>query len=327
MTTRPRSLALITALLGGAVVAATQPAQAQTYPSRTVHLVVPYAAGGTGDIVARVIADKLAPALGQSVVVENRPGASGALGTKSVVGAAPDGHTLLVGQTGEIAVNQHWSKALGYDPEKDLAPVALATIVPLALVVPGKARYSSLPEMLKVAAERGLVFASAGAATPGHFAGEVLKLKTKSNLTHVPYNGATPALNDLLGGHVDTFFSGFPAAVPHVSAGSLKLIAVSSAKRSGVAPDVPTVAEASGIRDFDITLWQGFFAPRATPKEIVARLNAEINKILVQPDVKAKLLEAGADVTPISVEQFAEFMKAESEKFLQIIKQAGLKPE
>ena len=327
MTTRPRSLALITALLGGAVVAATQPAQAQTYPSRTVHLVVPYAAGGTGDIVARVIADKLAPALGQSVVVENRPGASGALGTKSVVGAAPDGHTLLVGQTGEIAVNQHWSKALGYDPEKDLAPVALATIVPLALVVPGKARYSSLPEMLKVAAERGLVFASAGAATPGHFAGEVLKLKTKSNLTHVPYNGATPALNDLLGGHVDMFFSGFPAAVPHVSAGSLKLIAVSSAKRSGVAPDVPTVAEASGIRDFDITLWQGFFAPRATPKEIVARLNAEINKILVQPDVKAKLLEAGADVTPISVEQFAEFMKAESEKFLQIIKQAGLKPE
>ena len=327
MSMRPRSLALITALLAGAVIAATPPAQAQTYPSRTVHLVVPYTAGGTGDIVARVIADKLAPALGQSVVVENRPGASGALGTKSVIAAAPDGHTLLLGQTGEIAINQHWSKNLGYDPEKDLAPVALATIVPLALVVPGKARYSSLPEMLKVAAERGLVFASAGAATPGHFAGEVLKLKTKSNLTHVPYNGATPALNDLLGGHVDMFFSGFPAAVPHVSAGTLKLIAVSSAKRSGVAPDVPTVAEASGIRDFDITLWQGFFAPRATPKEIVARLNAEINKILVQPDVKAKLLEAGADVTPISVEQFAEFMKAESEKFLQIIKQAGLKPE
>ena len=181
--------------------------------------------------------------------------------------------------------------------------------------------------MLKVAAERGLVFASAGAATPGHFAGEVLKLKTKSNLTHVPYNGATPALNDLLGGHVDMFFSGFPAAVPHVSAGSLKLIAVSSAKRSGVAPDVPTVAEASGIRDFDITLWQGFFAPRATPKDIVVRLNTEINKVLALPDVKAKLLEAGADVTPISVDAFATFMKSESAKFLQIIKEAGLKPE
>src|SRR5205823_2050323 len=144
--------------------------------------------------------------------------------------------------------------------------------------------------------------------------------------THVPYNGAGPALNDLLGAHVDMFFSGFPAAVPHVSAGTLKLIAVSSATRSGVAPDVPTVAEASGIKDFDITLWQGFFAPRATPKEIVARLNTEINKVLALPDVKAKLLEAGADVTPISVDQFAAFMKTVSEKFLLIIKHAGLKP-
>jgi len=327
MTMLSRSRATLMTMLAVAITAAAFPASAQTYPSRTVHVVVPYAAGGTGDIVARVIADKLAPALGQSVVVENRPGASGALGTKSVIAAAPDGHTLLMGQTGEIAINQHWSKNLGYDPDKDLLPDALATIVPLALVVPGKARYATVSEMVKAASERGLVFASSGAATPGHFAGEVLKLKTKSNLTHVPYNGAGPALNDLLGAHVDMFFSGFPAAVPHVSAGTLKLIAVSSAKRSGVAPDVPTVAEASGIKDFDITLWQGFFAPRGTPKEIVARLNTEINKILVQPDVKAKLLEAGADVTPISVDQFAAFMKTESEKFLQIIKQAGLKPE
>jgi tripartite-type tricarboxylate transporter receptor subunit TctC len=289
--------------------------------------VVAYAAGGTGDIVARVIADKLAGALGQSVVVENRPGASGAIASKGVAAAAPDGYTLLVGQTGEIAVNQHWNKSLGYDPEKDLQPVALATIVPLALVVPGKAAYSTVAEMLQVSANRGLSFASAGAATPGHFAGEVLRLKTKSNLTHVPYNGATPALNDLLGAHVDLFFSGFPPAVPHVKAGSLKLLAVSSAKRSGVAPDVPTVAEASGIAGFDITLWQGIFAPRGTPAQLVARLNSEINKVLLQPDVKAKLLEAGAEVMPISVDQFGSFVKSESEKFLQIIKEAGLKPE
>jgi tripartite-type tricarboxylate transporter receptor subunit TctC len=321
----PSAGALILAL--AAISAAPACAQAQSWPTRTVHLVVAYAAGGTGDIVARVLADKLSGVLGQSVVVENRPGASGALGTKAVIGAAPDGHTLLVGQTGEIAVNQHWSKGLGYDPEKDLVPVALATIVPLALVVPGKARYGNVAEMLKAATERGLTFASSGAATPGHFAGEVLKLKTGSNLTHVPYNGAGPALNDLLGGHVDMFFSGFPAAVPHVAAGSLKLIAVSSAARSGVAPDVPTVAEASGIRDFDITLWQGFFAPRGTPAEIVTRLNAEINRLLAQPDVKAKLLDAGADVTPRTVAQFADFMKAESDKYLQIIKQAGLKAE
>ena len=213
------------------------PAAAQPFPSKTVHLVVPYAAGGTGDIVARVVADKLAQALGQSVVVENRPGASGALGSKAVASAPPDGHTLLVGQTGEMAINQHWAKNLGYEPEKDLAPVALATVVPLALVVPGKATYSTVAEMLTTSKTRGLAFASAGTATPGHFAGEVLKLRTKSNMTHVPYNGAGPALNDLLGGHVDLFFSGFPAAVPQVRAGNLKLLAVSSGRRSAATPE------------------------------------------------------------------------------------------
>ena len=169
-----------------------------------------------------------------------------------------------------------------------MQPVALATVVPLALVVPGKASYSSVAEMLAAAKARGLAFASSGAATPGHFAGEVLKLRTKSNMNHVPYNGAGPALNEILGGHVDLFFSGLPAAVPHVKAGSIKLLAVSSAKRSGFAPDVPTVAEASGIKDFDITLWQGFFAPRGTPREIVAKLQREINKMLLLPEVQGQ---------------------------------------
>lgn len=314
-------------MLAAGVVAAAAPASAQTYPSRSVTVVVAYSAGGTGDIVARVVADKLAPALGQSVVVENRAGASGAIGTRSVVAAAPDGHTLLVGQTGEIAITPHWSKAAGYDPNKDLQPVALATIVPLALVAPGKAPYSTVAEMLKASAGRGLSFASAGAGTPGHFAGEVLKLKTKANLAHVPYKGAGPALNDLLGGHVDFFFSGLPAAVPFVKAGNLKLLAVSSARRSGIAPEVPTVAEASGIADFDITLWQGFFAPRGTPKEIVARLNAEINRIIVQPDVKARFVEAGAEVTPMSVDQFTSFVSTQVQRFAAIIKDAGIKPE
>jgi tripartite-type tricarboxylate transporter receptor subunit TctC len=287
---------------------------------------VPYAAGGTGDIVARVLADRLAISLGHSVVVENRPGASGAIGTKTVASAPPDGHTILVGQTGEMAINQHWNKGLGYDPLTDLAPVALATIVPLALVVPGKATYSNVAELIATAKSRPLAFASSGTATPGHFAGEVLKLRTKSNMSHVPYNGAAPALNDILGGHVDLFFSGFPAAVPHVKAGSIKLLAVSSAKRSSVAPDVPTVAEASGIQDFDITLWQGFYLPRGTPQEIVTKLNAEINKTLQLPEVRAKLLEAGADVATMSIDEFAAFTKAESDKFLRIIKDADLKP-
>jgi tripartite-type tricarboxylate transporter receptor subunit TctC len=307
--------------------ALSQPASAQQYPSRTVRLVVPFAAGGTGDIVARVLADRLGQALGQSVVVENRPGATGAIGTKAVASAAPDGHTILVGQTGEMAINQHWSKGLGYDPVADFQPVALATIVPLALVAPGKASYSTVADMLKGSKTRGISFASAGAATPGHLSGELLKLRTKSNMTHVPYNGAGPALNDILGGHVDMFFSGFPPTVPHVKAGTMRLLAVSTAKRSSVAPDAPTVAEASGIADFDIALWQGFFAPRGTPRDIVLRLHAEINKLLAQPEVKSKLLEAGADVQTISIEAFTAFVRSESEKFQRIIRDAGLKPD
>jgi len=327
MTAGRRALAI--ALLLGGLAAQPLPVSAQTYPSRNVHLVVAYAPGGTGDVVARLIATKLSGALGHSVVVENRAGASGAIGAQSVAGAAPDGHMLLVGQTAEIAINQHWIKGLGYDPERDLQPIALASIVPLAVVVPGAAPYATLADMLNAARSggRGLSFASAGLGTPGHFAGEALKLKTKSNLTHVPYKGAGPALNDLVGAHVDLYFSGFPAAMPHVKAASLKVLAVSSAKRSAIAPEVPTVAEAAAIADFDFTLWQGFFAPRGTPPEIVARLNGAINAILAQPDIRQTLLEAGADVTPLSVDQFSAFVKTESAKYLQITKETGLKSE
>jgi tripartite-type tricarboxylate transporter receptor subunit TctC len=155
----------------------------------------------------------------------------------------------------------------------------------------------------------------------------LLKLRTKSNMNHVPYNGAGPALNDILGGHVDMFFSGLPAAVPHVKAGTIKLLAVSTAKRSTFATDVPTVAEASGIKDFDIALWQGFFAPRGTPRAIVTRLHAEINKALQLPDVQAKLLEAGAEVTTISTDEFAAFTKGESTKFARIINDGNLRPD
>jgi tripartite-type tricarboxylate transporter receptor subunit TctC len=322
-----KSRATATALLALAAIGAATPAATQSYPSRTITVIVPFSPGGTGDIVARVVAEKLGPALGQSVVVENRAGAAGTLGARAVVSAAPDGHTLLLGQTGEIAIAPHWNKAAGYDTAKDLQPIALATVVPLAMVAPANAPYSSVAELLKTAKGKGLSFASAGAGTPGHFSGEVLKYRTKASLVHVPYKGAGPALNDLLGGHIDFFFSGFPAAIPHVKAGKLKLLAVSSSKRSEVTPDVPTVAEASGIADFDITLWQGFFAPRGTSPQIVARLNGEINRVLTLPDVKAKLLAAGADVRPMSVDQFAGFVSVEVTKFARIIKDAGLKSQ
>src|ERR1700730_4765395 len=254
---------------------ATLPAWSQTYPSGPVHLVVAYAAGGTGDVVARIVAPKLSIALGQTVVVENRAGASGAIGAGSVVAPAPDGLTLLVGQTAEVAVNQHWVKGLNYDPDKDLLPVALLAVVPLALVVPAKALYSTIAEFLKALPASKLTFASAGTGTPGHFAGELLKAKTKANLTHIPYKGAGPALNDVIGGHVDLYFPGMPAVMPLLKSSLVQGLGVFSAKRSGIAPDVPAVAETAGFKDFDFTLWAGIFAPHGTPPAVIARLNSE----------------------------------------------------
>jgi len=325
----PQIRVRVAALLAAALVAVAAPSFAQTYPSRSVHLVVGYAPGGTGDIVARLIGAKLSGVLGQSVVIENRAGASGTLAAQSVVNAAPDGHTLMAAQTPEISINPYFLKGVAYDPVKDLQPVALAAVVPLALVVPAKAPYATVGDMIKAwrASDKTVPFASAGVGTPGHFSGELLKLKTKGNLVHVPYKGAGPALNDLVGGHVDFYFPGFPAAAPHVKAGTLKLLAVSSGKRSASAPDIPTVAETANIPNFDFTLWVGFFAPRGTPPEIVARLNSEINAILMLPDIRAKLREDGAEVTPMSVDQFAAFMKTEAEKYQQIIKDTGIKSE
>src|SRR3954463_7866463 len=216
-----------------ALLSAVLPAAAQNFPNRNIHIIVAYAAGGTGDIVARLIAQPLGEALGQTIVIENRAGATGAIGTQAVVSSPPDGHTLLLGQTGEISINQHWIKGLTYNAEKDLMPIALASVVPLALVVPAKAPYSTMADLAKALAEKQpLTFASAGTGTPGHFAGEFLKLRTKANLTHVPYKGAGPALNDLLGGHVDMYFPGFPAATPLLKGGQVKILAVSSGKRA-----------------------------------------------------------------------------------------------
>ena len=308
--------------------AAAPPAAAQFYPARPVHLIVAYSAGGTGDVIARLIADKLGAALGQSVVVENRPGASGSVGAHAVTAALPDGHTLLLGQTGEISINQHWLKNIGYDPDKELQPVALAAVVPLALVVPAKAPYSTMQDYLTfLKSGKPTTFASAGLGTPGFFAGELLKLRTHANMTHVPYKGAGPALTDLIGNHVDMYFPGFPAVTPMVKAGTLKLLAVSAAKRSPAAPDIPTVAESAAIPSFDFTLWQGVFAPRGTREAVVTRLNSEINKILASDEIKKKFADLGADIRPMSVAQFTAFVQAESAKYVAVIKETGAKPE
>jgi len=316
---------LAVALLAGCGAA---PVHAENYPSKHITLLVGYAPGGTGDIVGRLVGNRLSAVLGQTVVVENRAGASGTIAAQALVNAAPDGYTLMAAQTPEIAINPYFLKNVAYDPLKDMQPIALAAAVPLALVVPAKAPYSTVPDMIKDwKSGRSVPFASAGTGTPGHFAGELLKLKTKGNLVHIPYKGAAPALNDLVGGHVDFYFPGFPAAMPLMKSGSVKLLAVSSAKRANAAPDIPTVAESANIPNFNFILWVGFFAPKGTPPEVVSRLHDEINKIIMEPETNKILHDDGADVTALSVDQFYAFMRSEAANYQQIIKDANLKPE
>jgi len=260
--------------------------------------------------------DKLAAALGQPINIDYRPGASGAVGTQSVVRAAPDGYTLLVGQTVEIAVNHALVKDLGYDPAKDLQPVALLAVIPVALVVPSSAPYASVGDLLKGSrsSSRGLLFASGGVGTTGHLAGELLRLRTSSRFVHAPFEGAAAASNALLEGRVDFYFEPFPLAIPQVKAGKLKMLAQASTKRALAAPNVPTVAEQTGIRNFDITAWVGIFAPRSTPPEIVTKLNQAINEVLAQPEVRERLISAGAEIAPMSVAQFGDFVRSEIRK-------------
>jgi len=302
-------------------------ANADSFPSRTITIVVGYAPGGTGDFIARLIGNKLGEKFGRTVVVENRAGASGLIAAQGVANAAPDGYTILAGQTPEIAINPTFLNN-GLDPARDLKPIALGGVVPLALVVPKDAPYDTVRGLLDAArAPKGLLFASAGTGTPGHFAGEVLRRASKGNMTHVPYKGAAPALADLLGSHVDFYFPGTPAALPYVKAGQMKMLAVSTMRRTATAPDVPTVIEATGIKDFDFSLWGGFFAPHGTPDAVVATLNGAINDALALPDIRQRMADAGADIIPMSVDQFTAFMQAESDKYRRIIQATGIKPE
>src|SRR5271154_6115966 len=316
------------AMVAGVLALAALPAWPDDYPSRPIRLIVSFPPGGTGDIIGRIVANQLSIELGQSFAVENRSGAGGTIGARDVANAAPDGYTLTVGQTPEIVVNPYFMKDVGYDPQKDLQPIALLGVVPLALVVPPNSPFSTVAQWVAaLRANQSLTFASAGIGTTGHLAGELLKLKLDSKIIHVPYKGAGPALNDVAGGQVDFYFPGYPGAVPLVQGGRVKMLAVSTAQRSPLAPDVPTVAEATGLADFDFTLWAGIFAPRALPTNIATRLNAAINKVIAEPDIKAKLQQTGAAVSPLSINQFTIFVRGEIDRYQGIIKGADLKPE
>ncbi|MGA8817157.1 MAG: tripartite tricarboxylate transporter substrate-binding protein [Xanthobacteraceae bacterium] len=301
---------------------------AQAYPSRPIHLIVNFAPGGAGDILGRIIGNQLGIELHQSVIVENRAGAGGTIGARDVVNAPPDGYTLTVGQTPEIAINPYFMKNVGYDPLKDLQPVALAGVMPLVLAVPAKSPYTTGAEWAAaLRAHKPMTFASAGVGTPGHLAGELLKLKLDSKLVHVPYKGAGPALNDVAAGQVDFYFPAFPSAVPLSQGGKIKLLAVSTVKRSTASPEIPTVAELTGISNFDFPLWVGFFGPHGMPMDVTQKLNTTINKIILEPAINAKLKAIGPEVQALSIDQFSSFVRTDIAKYQAIIKDGNLKPE
>jgi tripartite-type tricarboxylate transporter receptor subunit TctC len=303
-------------------------ARGDTFPSRPIRIVVPFAAGGATDLIARVVGQKLTESLGQAVVVENRPGASGMIGADLVAKAPPDGYTLLMASTAEIAINPSLYSKMSYDPQKDLAPITLAGVTPLILVVNPASPLHSVADIVREAkAHPGTIsFASAGNGSVQHLSGELVKVLTSTDMVHVPYKGAAPALTDVLSGQVTMFFSGMPPAMPHVKSGKLRALAVTTPKRSPAAPDVPTMAEA-GVQGFDISNWFGLLAPAGTPPGILDKLHDEAVKALMQPAVKERLAEQGAEVVADSREHFGAFIKAEADKYAKLIKVSGAKAD
>lgn len=298
---------------------------AQGYPNKAVRIILPFAPGGGGDMTARLVGQKMNDSLMQSVIVDNRPGADGVIGTDIVAKAAPDGYTVLLVTGGVIAVLPHLKK-MPYSVDKDFAPVSLATVTPLILVVHPSVPAKTVKELIALARARPgqLTNASVGTGGMQHLAGELLKITAKIDLVHVPYKGAGPAIINLVGGHVSMLFSGMPSAMLHVRAGKLRPLAVTTTTRSPLVPEVPTMIEA-GVPGFDFSHWFAYFVPAGTSPNIIAKLNAEIVRALKLPDVKSRLADLGSEVVGSSPEELAKFVRAESEKFARLVSQSGVK--
>ena len=313
--------------VGAAALAPSLPAWAdESYPSRPVKMIVPVAAGGGTDFTARTLAEKLGVALGQPVVVENRPGASGSLGVQQAAAASPDGYTLVMPIT-SFPINPSLRK-LPFDTIKDFAPVVLAGTLPLVLVVNPDVPAKSVAELIALARSkpRGINFATSGNGTTAHLAGELFNRMAGTQMVSVNYKGGGPAVSDLLGGHVQVYFSTIPSVVQHIQAGKLRALAVTGKERSPEMPDIPTVAE-SGLPDFEVTAWFGIFAPAQTPQPVVARLNTELVKILAMADVREKLANHGVEPGGGSPESLGRFLVSEVAKWGDVVREAGIRTE
>ena len=301
-------------------------AAAQSWPNKPIRYIVPFAAGGTTDILARTIGEKLTVALGQPVIVENKPGAGGGVGAAEVAKAPPDGYTIMGGTISTHAINASLYTSLPYDPVKDFVAITLIARVPNMLVVNNDIPAKNVAELIKLmkANPGKWNFASAGNGTSQHLSGELFKGMAGVEMQHIPYKGSPPALTDVMGGQVSMTFDNITTAWTLAKAGKLKALAVTTAKRSPIAPDVPTLAE-SGLPGYEIGSWQGVFGPAGIPPEIVKRLNTEIVKIINAPDVQKKLVELGAEPVANSPEEFAAFVKTEVVKWGDVVKKSGAK--
>jgi len=320
------SLARFATAVAIATISLQAHAQTQAWPSKPIRYVVPFAAGGSTDIMGRTIAEKLSVALGQPVVVENKPGAGGGLGAAEVAKAAPDGYTIMGGTISTHAINASLYKDLPYDPVKDFVAITLIARVPNMLVVNNDVKAKDVAELIKLmkANPGKWNFASAGNGTSQHLSGELFKGMAGVEMQHIPYKGSPPALTDVMGGSVSMTFDNITTAWPLAKAGKLRALAVTTAKRSPVAPEVPTLAE-SGLPGYEVGSWQGVFAPAGVPPAIVARLNTEIVKIINMPDVQKKIIDLGAEPVGDTAEQFGAFVKTEVVKWGDVVKKSGAK--
>ena len=318
-TMRNAFAGLVLALVAGAVVA-------QQWPSKPIKWVVPFAPGGTTDILARTIGEKLSVTLGQPIIVDNKPGAGGGVGADQVAKSPADGYTIMGGTISTHAINASLYSNLPYDPVRDFAPITLIVRVPNMLVVNPELPAKDVRELIVLlkANPGKYSFASSGNGTSQHLSGELFKTMTGVEMQHIPYRGSPPALADVVGGQVAMTFDNITTAWPLVKGGKLRALAVTTAKRSPIAPDVPTLAE-SGLPGYEIASWQGVFAPAGVSTEIVKRLNAEIVRIINAPDVRQKLVDMGAEPAPNTPEEFAAMVKAEVAKWADVVRKSGAK--
>jgi tripartite-type tricarboxylate transporter receptor subunit TctC len=317
--------------LAGSLIALTlaaAPAFAQSYPTRPIRFVVAFPPGGTTDLLARTIGQRLGDTFNQQVIVDNRGGAGGNIGTDIVAKALPDGYTILMGSVGPLAINGSLMGKLPFDPQKDFAPITLSDATPNVLVVHPSLAAGSVKEFIALAKARPgqVIFASSGLGTPAQLAGELFNSMAGVKMVHVPYKGGVAALIDLMAGQVQLMFSTLPPALPHVKTGKLKALAVTSAQRSPTMPELPTIAEAA-LPGFEAITWHGVLVPAGTPKAIVGKLHGEIVKILHSPDVKERLAAQGAEAVSNTPEQFAAYIRSETVKWAKVVRDSGARAD